>query len=77
MLNINVINEECSRNIRNSFSAVSKKFVMPSDFLTKDEGVMKGYNTYDRGSSIYSSVFGYSEKIDKLICVNPIKSRIE
>ncbi|KAF1741863.1 hypothetical protein MXB_216 [Myxobolus squamalis] len=77
MINISIIEKDSSTKKRLVESNPNKKIVMPADFLTKDESIMKGYNTYTNGSSIFSSVFGYSEQIDKLICVNPIKSRYQ
>ncbi|KII60960.1 Exosome complex component RRP4 [Thelohanellus kitauei] len=57
--------------------SADRNLVLPSDFLTEREGVIRGYNTYEDKSKIYSSVLGFVEQIDRLVCVNPIKSRYQ
>ncbi|KAF6018664.1 EXOSC2 [Bugula neritina] len=51
--------------------------VNPGDLISKDSGYMRGHGTYfdvDEGK-ILASVAGCVERVNKLICVRPLKTR--
>lgn len=49
--------------------------VLPGDLITSQKGFINGHGTYEDNGSIYASVIGSVEKTNKLIIVNPIKSK--
>ncbi|KAL5483723.1 hypothetical protein EMCRGX_G020131 [Ephydatia muelleri] len=53
----------------------SLHFVAPGDVITPDTGFMRGHGTYTCDGKLYASVAGVVERVNKLICVKPLKSR--
>lgn len=49
--------------------------VTPGDVITTDPGFMRGHGTYTQDEKLYASVAGTLERVNKLICVQPVKSR--
>eukprot|EP01135_Chromosphaera_perkinsii_P004679 Nk52_evm28s293 gene=Nk52_evmTU28s293 len=49
--------------------------VGPGDVITSDSGYMRGHGTYSQDGKLIATVSGVVEKVNKLICVKPIKSR--
>ncbi|GAB0091637.1 exosome complex component RRP4 [Sergentomyia squamirostris] len=47
----------------------------PGEVITAQQGYMRGHGTYMEGDDIKSSVAGVMEKVNKLICIKPLKSR--
>ncbi|RKP19096.1 hypothetical protein ROZALSC1DRAFT_29272 [Rozella allomycis CSF55] len=56
-------------------SQSSSYIVTPGESITADAGFMRGHGTYNTENDLSSSVAGTVERINKLICVNPLKSR--
>ncbi|RDD43472.1 Exosome complex component RRP4 [Trichoplax sp. H2] len=52
-----------------------KHFVCPGNTITEDIGYMRGHGTYLQDNKLKASVAGFVEKVGKLICVKPVKSR--
>ena len=49
--------------------------VTPGDLITTDTGFMRGHGTYLEGDRLQSSVAGVVERVNKLIRVEPLKTR--
>lgn len=49
--------------------------VSPGDVITSDTGYMRGHGTYLMDDEIRASVAGSVERVNKLIYVQPLKSR--
>jgi len=49
--------------------------VSPGDIITEDTGFMRGHGTFVDGGKLLASVAGVVEKVNKLICVQPLQSR--
>ncbi|XP_067662549.1 exosome complex component RRP4-like [Haliotis asinina] len=49
--------------------------VTPGDVITADTGFMRGHGTYMEDEKLHSSVAGVVERVNKLICVKPLKTR--
>ena len=49
--------------------------VTPGDLITTDTGFMRGHGTYLEGERLQSSVAGVVERVNKLIRVEPLKTR--
>ncbi|XP_059621241.1 exosome complex component RRP4 [Phlebotomus argentipes] len=47
----------------------------PGEVITAQHGYMRGHGTYMEGDDIKASVAGVMEKVNKLICIKPLKSR--
>ena len=45
---------------------------MPGDYV--DEGYIAGHGTYEQDGKIFASLAGIVHKIDKVICVRPLKT---
>ncbi|TNM91996.1 exosome complex component RRP4 [Takifugu flavidus] len=52
-----------------------KDLVVPGDIITSDTGFMRGHGTYVDEDKLTASVAGEVERVDKLICVKPLKTR--
>ncbi|XP_033096941.1 exosome complex component RRP4-like [Anneissia japonica] len=52
-----------------------ENLVTPGDVITTESGVMRGHGTYMVEENLYASVAGMVEKVNKLICVRPLKTR--
>lgn len=52
-----------------------KHIVSPGDVITEDTGYMRGHGTYVDGDKLTASVAGVVERVNKLICVRPFKTR--
>lgn len=52
-----------------------RHLVTPGDLITTDTGFMRGHGTYLESEKLRSSVAGVVERVNKLICVQPIKTR--
>ncbi|KAM3873879.1 exosome complex component RRP4 isoform 3-T3 [Diretmus argenteus] len=52
-----------------------KDLVVPGDVITSDTGFMRGHGTYMDDEKLTASVAGEVERVDKLICVRPLKTR--
>ncbi|KTW29486.1 exosome non-catalytic core subunit RRP4 [Pneumocystis jirovecii RU7] len=54
----------------------SSKVVTPGEFITNDPQFMRGHGTYVRDkNTVYASVVGTVQRVNKLISVKPLKSR--
>eukprot|EP00347_Sterkiella_histriomuscorum_P013306 403365220 len=51
---------------------VSMRIVVPGDYV--DEGFIAGHGTYEQDGKIYASLAGIVHRIDKVICVRPLKT---
>lgn len=51
------------------------RFYTPGEVITGLQDFMRGHGTYTEDDYIKSSVAGTMEKVNKLICVRPLKSR--
>lgn len=49
--------------------------VSPGDIITEDTGFMRGHGTFVDEGKLLASVAGVVEKVNKLICVQPLQSR--
>ncbi|XP_074653966.1 exosome complex component RRP4-like [Tubulanus polymorphus] len=49
--------------------------VTPGDVITTDTGFMRGHGTYLQDENLHASVAGVVERVNKLICVTPLKTR--
>ncbi|XP_077593852.1 exosome complex component RRP4 [Stigmatopora nigra] len=49
--------------------------VVPGDVITSDSGFMRGHGTYLEEEKLTASVAGEVQRVDKLICVRPLKTR--
>uniref|UniRef100_A0A3Q2PTC1 Exosome component 2 n=1 Tax=Fundulus heteroclitus TaxID=8078 RepID=A0A3Q2PTC1_FUNHE len=59
-----------------SVSAADRKdMVVPGDVITSDTGFMRGHGTYVDEDKLTASVAGEVQRVDKLICVRPLKTR--
>ncbi|KAF1377555.1 hypothetical protein EPR50_G00169270 [Perca flavescens] len=59
-----------------SVSALGRKdLVVPGDVITSDTGFMRGHGTYVDEDKLTASVAGEVQRVDKLICVRPLKTR--
>ncbi|XP_067295960.1 exosome complex component RRP4 isoform X1 [Pseudorasbora parva] len=52
-----------------------KHLVVPGDVITSDTGFMRGHGTYMDDERLTASVAGQVERVNKLICVKPLKTR--
>ncbi|XP_029371965.1 exosome complex component RRP4 isoform X3 [Echeneis naucrates] len=52
-----------------------KDLVVPGDVITSDTGFMRGHGTYVEEDKLTASVAGEVQRVDKLICVRPLKTR--
>ncbi|XP_048045833.1 exosome complex component RRP4 [Megalobrama amblycephala] len=52
-----------------------KHLVVPGDVITSDTGFMRGHGTYMDEERLTASVAGQVERVNKLICVKPLKTR--
>ncbi|KAI4871684.1 hypothetical protein NFI96_031104 [Prochilodus magdalenae] len=57
------------------FNTDSKHLVVPGDVITSDTGFMRGHGTYMDDEKLTASVAGEVERVNKLICVRPLKTR--
>jgi exosome complex component RRP4 len=53
----------------------TKEIVTPGQVITEDMQFMRGHGTYVLDNSLCSSVAGTIQKVNKLLSVNPLKSR--
>ncbi|CAG9575615.1 unnamed protein product [Danaus chrysippus] len=51
------------------------RFYTPGEVITGMQDFMRGHGTYAEDDSLKSSVAGVMQKVNKLICVRPLKSR--
>eukprot|EP00041_Stephanoeca_diplocostata_P007898 m.113473 g.113473 ORF g.113473 m.113473 type:complete len:286 (-) comp17085_c0_seq3:173-1030(-) len=49
--------------------------VVPGDVITTDTGFMRGHGTFTVGDELVASVAGVVQQVNKLICVQPMRSR--
>eukprot|EP00112_Aurelia_sp_Birch-Aquarium-sp1_P021747 Seg593.5 transcript_id=Seg593.5/GoldUCD/mRNA.D3Y31 product="Exosome complex component RRP4" pseudo=true protein_id=Seg593.5/GoldUCD/D3Y31 len=49
--------------------------VTPGDIITEDTGFMRGHGTYLHDNKLYASVAGVVERVNKLVCVRPFKTK--
>eukprot|EP00744_Colponema_vietnamica_P005096 GILI01007499.1.p1 GENE.GILI01007499.1~~GILI01007499.1.p1 ORF type:complete len:320 (-),score=69.57 GILI01007499.1:234-1151(-) len=51
------------------------QYVGPGDVISTDAGYMRGHGTYEEDGKLIASVAGVVERVNKLICVRPLKTR--
>ncbi|XP_072935088.1 exosome complex component RRP4 [Epargyreus clarus] len=51
------------------------RFYTPGEVITGMQDFMRGHGTYTEGDSLKASVAGVMQKVNKLICIRPLKSR--
>ncbi|ORX72114.1 hypothetical protein DL89DRAFT_221418 [Linderina pennispora] len=56
-------------------SNIISRIVTPGTLITSDNAYMRGHGTFAEHESIYSSVAGAVERVNKLISVRPLKQR--
>lgn len=66
---------ERRKKVASSVGIESKHIVSPGDVITEDTGYMRGHGTYIDGDKLIASVAGVVERVNKLICVRPFKTR--
>ncbi|KAJ2770040.1 Exosome complex component rrp4 [Coemansia nantahalensis] len=54
---------------------VAARIVTPGSAITSDPAFMRGHGTFGEGATIYSSVAGVVERINKLVSVRSLKQR--
>ncbi|KAJ1730929.1 Exosome complex component rrp4 [Coemansia biformis] len=54
---------------------VTARIVTPGSAITSDPGFIRGHGTFGEGPTIYSSVAGVIERINKLVSVRSLKQR--
>lgn len=74
-IDIRLSSEKLQQEIRNFLAERPLHLVIPGDVITKEAGYMRGHGTYMENETLYASVAGCVEKVNKLICVKPLKSR--
>ena len=56
-------------------------FVVPGQAITSEQGYLRGHGSYladtPEGQTLVSSVAGQIDRVNKLISVRPIKSRLD
>ncbi|XP_060078700.1 exosome complex component RRP4-like [Ylistrum balloti] len=60
---------------KSTVSTEISNLVTPGDVITADTGFMRGHGTYMEDEKLYASVAGVVERVNKLICVKPLKTR--
>jgi exosome complex component RRP4 len=61
---------------RSSFPLDNIQIVNPGETITSDAAYMRGHGSYSApGNTLLSSLSGRVERVNKLICVEPLKSR--
>ncbi|KAL4609407.1 exosome complex component RRP4 [Arapaima gigas] len=63
------------RQVASLSAAQEKHLVVPGDIITTDVGFMRGHGTYMDEEKLTASVAGEVERVNKLICVRPLKTR--
>lgn len=63
------------KRIPASAGSEPRHIVSPGDVITEDTGYMRGHGTYADGDKLIASVAGIVERVNKLICVRPFKTR--
>ncbi|KAJ0181028.1 hypothetical protein K1T71_003113 [Dendrolimus kikuchii] len=58
-----------------SSSNVLPRFYTPGEVITGTQDFMRGHGTYAEDDCLKSSVAGVMQKVNKLICIRPLKSR--
>ena len=53
------------------------RFFSPGDVITKDAGFMRGHGTYMKNGTLYASVAGSIQRVNKLISVTPLKTKYQ
>ena len=53
----------------------SNHIVTPGELITSDSGFMRGHGTYSSDGSLYASIAGVVERVNKLISVRPLRAR--
>lgn len=54
------------------------RFFSPGDVITKDTGFMRGHGTYmKKDGTLYASVAGVIQRVNKLISVTPLKTKYQ
>ncbi|KAJ2835678.1 Exosome complex component rrp4, partial [Coemansia sp. 'formosensis'] len=54
---------------------IAARIVTPGTAITNDSAFMRGHGTFSEHDTIYSSVAGVVERINKLVSVRPLKQR--
>ncbi|KAJ2582025.1 Exosome complex component rrp4, partial [Coemansia sp. RSA 1836] len=54
---------------------IAARIVTPGTAITNDSAFMRGHGTFSEQDTIYSSVAGVVERINKLVSVRPLKQR--
>lgn len=49
--------------------------VTPGELITSDSGFMRGHGTYAQNGSLYASIAGVVERVNKLVSVRPLRAR--
>ncbi|XP_036357081.1 exosome complex component RRP4 isoform X2 [Octopus sinensis] len=60
---------------KNKFQPSVENLVTPGDVITSDTCFMRGHGTYTADDRLHASVAGVVERVNKLICVRPLKTR--
>ncbi|XP_019849816.1 PREDICTED: exosome complex component RRP4-like [Amphimedon queenslandica] len=50
-------------------------YVAPGDVITANLGFMRGHGTYESDGKLLASVAGVVERVNRLLCVHPLKSK--
>jgi len=54
---------------------VQAQIVVPGEIICEAAGFMRGHGTFVKGGNLVASVSGVVERVNKFVCVRPLKSR--
>lgn len=72
-VNIRLASERVNHCIAGNYEV--PRFYTPGEVITPIQDFMRGHGTYTDDDYLKSSVAGIMEKVNKLICIRPLKSR--
>jgi exosome complex component RRP4 len=59
----------------NTFYHSIKTVVLPAEVVASELGSIRGHGTYSEGEKLFASTAGVVEKVNKLVCVRPLKTK--
>ena len=67
--------EQATKRRRITPGNAGQQYMGPGDVVTRETDVLRGHGTYSRGGELAATLSGTVERINKLVKVNPPKSR--
>ncbi|PRP77188.1 hypothetical protein PROFUN_13374 [Planoprotostelium fungivorum] len=61
--------------VQNADIQIDAQIVLPGQLITREVGYLRGHGTYELDGSLYASVSGIVERVNKLISVKPLKAK--